>query len=109
MPEIWWDYTLTCTNDDVKMQVGEAIHKQLAGNEDYVNNHIILNVDEPCKVKMWVLDGTALPDLMLPAFTPEGKAIMYGPWVFKPGAEPPTGIQPFSIEFGVIEGGESNA
>lgn len=109
MPEIWWDCTLTCTNDAVKMQVGEAIHKQLAGNEDYVNNRIILNVDEPCKIKMWVLDGTSLPDLMLPAFNPEGKAIMYGPWVFKPGAELPTGIQPFSIEFGTHEGGKSNA
>lgn len=105
MHEIWWECILTCTNDDVKMRVGEAIHTQLADNEDYVNNHIILNVDEPCKVKMWVRDGTALPDLLLPACTPGGKAIMYGPWVFKPGA----GIPPFSIEFGIFEGGKSNA
>lgn len=109
MNEIWWECTLTCTNDDVKMQVGEAIHKQLAGNEDYVNNHIILNVDEPCKVKMWVLNGTALPDLSLPVFTPEGKAIMYGPWMFKAGAELPTCIPSLSIKFGTFEGGESNA
>ena len=41
---------IECSSNEDKMMVGEAIHNQLVGNEDYINNNIILNIDEDCKV-----------------------------------------------------------
>lgn len=64
--EHWWSCTVDCPSDEAKMQIGEAIHAQLAGNQDYVDSNIILNVDESCKVRLWVLEGTVLPAISLP-------------------------------------------
>lgn len=64
--EHWWSCSVDCPSDEAKMQIGEAIHSQLAGNQDYVDSNIILNVDESCKVRLWVLEGTALPAILLP-------------------------------------------
>ena len=41
---------IECSSNEEKMRVGESIHNQLVGNEDYINNNIILNIDEDCKV-----------------------------------------------------------
>ena len=35
--------TIECSDKADAMRVGEAIHQQLVGNEDYVNNNIVLN------------------------------------------------------------------
>ena len=41
---------IECSSNEEKMKVGELIHNQLVGNEDYINNNIVLNIDEDCKV-----------------------------------------------------------
>ena len=41
---------IECSSNEEKMKVGELIHNQLKGNQDYIDNNIILNVDEDCKV-----------------------------------------------------------
>lgn len=41
---------IRCSSNDQKMRIRESIHNQLVGNEDYIDNNIILNLDEDCKV-----------------------------------------------------------
>ena len=50
--------TIECTDDEERMRVGELIHKQLVGNEDYKNNNILLNcTDEPRTVLLYIFEG----------------------------------------------------
>lgn len=42
--------------DEEKMKIGEKIHEQLRGNQDYIDNNIILNVDEMGAVRLWVFN-----------------------------------------------------
>lgn len=77
--EHWWSCIVDCPSDEAKMQIGEAIHAQLAGNQDYVDSSIILNVDESCKVRLWVLEGTALPAISLPCERLAETVIRTGP------------------------------
>lgn len=37
------EITIECSDEDDAMKIGELIHKQLIGNDDYVNNNIVLN------------------------------------------------------------------
>lgn len=41
---------IECSSNEEKVKIGELIHNQLKGNEDYINNNIILNIDEDSKV-----------------------------------------------------------
>ena len=41
---------IECASNEEKMKIGKSIHDQLKGNEDYINNNIILNIDEDSKV-----------------------------------------------------------
>lgn len=41
---------IECSSNEEKMEVGKLIHNQLKGNQDYIDNNIILNIDEDCKV-----------------------------------------------------------
>lgn len=42
-------------DDSEKYEVGKAIHDQLVGNPDYVESNILLNIDEPGTISLWVL------------------------------------------------------
>lgn len=46
--------TIETKNDDEKMRIGSNIHEQLRGNQDYIDCLIILNIDEPNIVRLWV-------------------------------------------------------
>lgn len=41
------------------------LHRQLVGNPDYVHNEIVLNIDEPNTINLWVCDITTPVDLTL--------------------------------------------
>lgn len=38
-------------------EVGNIIHEQLAGNKDYIDSAIILNIDEKDLVRLWIFDN----------------------------------------------------
>lgn len=50
----------TKTNEE-KMIIGAAIHGQLQGNPDYINNNIILNVDDDCMIRISVFKEANIP------------------------------------------------
>lgn len=54
---------ITTETDEEKMRIGTAIHEQLVGNPDYINCSIILNVDEPCTIRLYV--DKSVPELNL--------------------------------------------
>lgn len=44
-------------NDDKEqMKIGNFIHEQLRGNKDYQNSNIVLNIDEPNEVNLYVFN-----------------------------------------------------
>lgn len=47
---------ITCTSNEEKKIVGDMIHNQLVGLEDYINSNIILNIDEDCKILVVIFD-----------------------------------------------------
>lgn len=58
--------TIETADNDEKMRIGTDIHEQLRGNPSYINNDIILNVDEDCKVRLWVdKNCESIPDITL--------------------------------------------
>lgn len=57
---------INCLTNEEKMTLGTSIHEQLVGNPNYIENRIILNVDEDKKVLIWVDDScTELPIIKL--------------------------------------------
>ena len=57
---------INCGSNEEKMALGSSIHEQLAGNPNYVENRIILNVDQDRKIKIWIDDDcTELPIINL--------------------------------------------
>ena len=56
----------TDTNDE-KERIGTEIHKQLKGNQDYIDNKIILNIDQNCRVVLTIFDdATFIPTVTVP-------------------------------------------
>lgn len=47
---------IECSSNDEKMKVSRLIHDQLVGNQDYIDNNIVLNHDEDCKVMVVVFN-----------------------------------------------------
>lgn len=43
-------------NEDDKMKIGSSIHKQLCGNQDYIDSNIVLNVDSENTVGLYIYD-----------------------------------------------------
>lgn len=53
-------------NNEEKMTIGTKIHEQLRGNEDYVNNNIILNVDDPNMINIYIFeDCQHIPEITI--------------------------------------------
>lgn len=44
----------TADNEE-KMRIGTSIHEQLRGNQDYIDSNIVLNVDDDCTIRLWIL------------------------------------------------------
>ena len=41
-------------SEDEKKEIGNKIHKQLMGNQDYIDSNILLNIDEPYTIRLWI-------------------------------------------------------
>lgn len=50
-----------CESDELKRQIGEKIHNQLKGNPDYIENRIILNIDNLKVIHIWIEYGVDIP------------------------------------------------
>lgn len=46
--------SITVCSEKEKIKVGQAIHNQLMGNQDYIDSNIILNIDEPYTVNLFI-------------------------------------------------------
>ena len=47
---------IKCMDDKEQMAVGNHIHMQLCGKKDYIDNNIILNIDSPCEVNVYIYE-----------------------------------------------------
>lgn len=47
---------ITVQNDKEQEAIGNAIHEQLRGNPDYIENRIILNIDTDNEINLYVFD-----------------------------------------------------
>ena len=50
-----------CESDELKRQIGEKIHNKLKGNPDYIENRIILNIDNLKTIHIWIEYGIEIP------------------------------------------------
>ena len=58
---------LECESNELKKSIGEYIHNQLKGYRDYKNSNIVLNIDEPYTVRLWVFkECKDIPKITLP-------------------------------------------
>lgn len=48
--------TIETTTKDEQMEISNSIHNQLKGNEDYINNNIILNCNEENVTKLFIFN-----------------------------------------------------
>ena len=56
--------TIELSDADDRMAVGTAIHEQLRGKQDYIDNNIILNIDTDYAVELYVMsDCKELPKI----------------------------------------------
>lgn len=51
-----YELTIKTLNNEEKLKVGESIHEQLVGNQDYIDCNIILNIDTDNTVKLWIFE-----------------------------------------------------
>lgn len=56
-----YEIDIYCESAELKHQIGERIHNQLKGNPDYVDNRIVLNIDRPTTVKIYIDYGVEIP------------------------------------------------
>lgn len=49
-----------CKDVNEKMTLGTRIHERLVGNPDYIENRIILNVDEETNIHMYVFEDAEI-------------------------------------------------
>lgn len=47
---------IKCVDDKDQMAVGNYLHEQLRGNQDYIDNNIILNIDAENEVNLYFFD-----------------------------------------------------
>ncbi len=64
MNELMCKMTIELSDADDRTAVGTAIHEQLRGKQDYIDNNIILNIDTDYAVELYVMsDCKELPKI----------------------------------------------
>ena len=53
--------TIETENDKEKVKVGNFIHDQLRGQQDYIDNNIILNIDTKNTVELYIFKECKIP------------------------------------------------
>lgn len=58
--------TVQCKDEEEKLRIGNQIHRQLMGNQDYIDSRIVLNIGEPNEVNLYIDDICGeLPEIIL--------------------------------------------
>lgn len=47
---------ITTRTNEEKTELGQKIHEQLKGNKDYINNNIVLNIDDDCLIMLAIFN-----------------------------------------------------
>lgn len=47
---------IKASTEEEKFRIGDKIHEQLVGNKDYIDSNIVLNIEQPLTVRLWVHD-----------------------------------------------------
>lgn len=58
------DIRIELNDNDTKIKLGKSLHCLLKGHEDYIENRIILNVDEINTVRIWIFDDCRNQELV---------------------------------------------
>lgn len=48
--------TIEVRDEKEQLRIGNFIHEQLRGNEDYINNNIILNIDVENTIRLYIFE-----------------------------------------------------
>lgn len=54
MDDLKMHMTIKTTSEEEKMRIGNSIHEQLVGNQDYRDSNILLNIDDENEVNLYV-------------------------------------------------------
>jgi hypothetical protein len=58
--------TIRTIDDKEQMKIGNSIHHQLVGNKDYIDNNIILNIDDNNEVNLYIFkECESIPDIVI--------------------------------------------
>ena len=58
--------TIRTTDEKEQMKIGNSIHHQLVGNQDYKNSNIVLNIDEENEVNLYIFkECEIVPDIVI--------------------------------------------
>lgn len=53
-------------NEEEHMRTANSIHHQLVGNKDYKDSNIILNIDEPNEINLYIFkECENVPDIII--------------------------------------------
>ena len=47
---------IEASTEEEKFKIGNKIHEQLVGNKDYIDSNIVLNIEQPLTVRLWIYD-----------------------------------------------------
>ena len=50
------EITIVCENEKEQERLGNHIHEQLRGNQDYIDSNIVLNIDTKNIIKLYVFE-----------------------------------------------------
>lgn len=56
---------IKCSEEKDQLAIGNAIHEQLRGNPDYIENRIVLNIETENIVRVLVCDDAAPVDIVV--------------------------------------------
>lgn len=54
-----------CTSVEEKVRVAGSIHNQLVGNQDYIDDNIVLNMDDEFDIFVWIGEEVEMPVITL--------------------------------------------
>ena len=56
VPKVIANIAIHVKSDDIRNEVGRSIHEQLCGKQSYIDNAIILNINEPKTIRIVIYD-----------------------------------------------------
>lgn len=60
------DIRIKTDTEERQMAIANSIHHQLVGNQDYIDNNIVLNIDTDNEVNLYVFEECEdIPDIII--------------------------------------------